>query len=145
LGASAAFIAAGFLWDTDRVICIDTWTNDAMSEGKRDTFVEFLANTAKHQQRIIPIRGWSHDPAVLSQVRANISQINLLFIDGDHSYEGALADWRLYGPLLCKGAIVVMHDIGWAEGVQRVVEEEIRPLVEWERRLSNMWWGRMPS
>src|SRR5690606_40124196 len=60
LGASASFIAAG-LAGSGRVFCIDTWANDSMSEGKRDTFSEFMANTARYRQSISPIRGWSHD------------------------------------------------------------------------------------
>ncbi len=141
LGASASFLAAG-LRDGDRIFCIDTWTNDTMSEGQRDTQAAFLANTARYQQLIVPVRGWSHDAPVLDQVRAQAPRVNLLFIDGDHSYQGALADWQLYAPLLAPGAFIVMHDIGWAEGVQRVVAEEIRPRVSYERRLPNLWWGQ---
>ena len=35
-------------------------------------------------------------------------EIKLLFIDGDHSYEGVKADWENYGPM-CK--VVGFHDI----------------------------------
>ena len=36
--------------------------------------------------------------------------VDVLFIDGDHSYEGVLADWLLYNPLVRKGGIVAFHD-----------------------------------
>lgn len=68
-------------------------------------------------------------------------KIDLLFIDGDHSIEGVLADWKAYSPLLSEHAIVVMHDIGWAEGVQCVLTAEIKPRVIREQSLPNLWWG----
>lgn len=140
LGASATFIAAG-IGTSGNVYCIDTWANDAMSEGQRDTYAEFLGNTACYRERIFPLKGWSHDASVLADVRANIDRIDFLFIDGDHAYEGVLRDWRLYSPFLASGSIVAMHDIGWATGVQQVVAEEIRPRIRNEYRLPNLWWA----
>lgn len=143
LGASTSFLAAGMSHPGDRIYCIDTWGNNAMSEGERDTMADFLGNTAHARERIETVRGWSHDPDVVGRVRERAPRLDLLFIDGDHSYEGALADWRLYSPLLAPGGFVAMHDIGWAEGVQRVVAEEIRPRVGSEHRLPNLWWGQL--
>ena len=37
--------------------------------------------------------------------------LDVLFIDGDHSYEGAMADWLDYGPLVRPGGLVIFHDI----------------------------------
>jgi predicted O-methyltransferase YrrM len=140
LGASASFIAAG-IGAEGSVYCIDTWANDAMSEGQRDTYAEFLDNTAVYRKRIFPLKGWSHDASVLDEVRAKVGHIDILFIDGDHSREGVLRDWQLYSPFLVQGSIVAMHDIGWATGVQQVVAEEIRPRVRNEHRLPNLWWA----
>jgi predicted O-methyltransferase YrrM len=36
--------------------------------------------------------------------------VDVLFIDGDHSYEGVLADWLLYHPLVRRRGIVAFHD-----------------------------------
>jgi predicted O-methyltransferase YrrM len=138
LGASACFIAAG-LNASSKLICIDTWMNDAMTEGKRDTKEEFGRNTEQYKHKIITIRGYSYE--VVCKVRNITSKIDLLFIDGDHSYEGVKTDWDLYSPLLKSGSCVVFHDYGWAEGVIRVVEEDVKPMLESFDSLPNMFWG----
>ena len=35
---------------------------------------------------------------------------DLVFIDGDHSYEGLTADWRAWSPLVRAGGVVALHD-----------------------------------
>jgi predicted O-methyltransferase YrrM len=37
--------------------------------------------------------------------------LDVLFIDGDHSYEGVRADFEQYAPLVRPGGIVALHDI----------------------------------
>jgi predicted O-methyltransferase YrrM len=39
--------------------------------------------------------------------------IDLLFIDGDHSYEGVKADWDAFSPHVSKFGVVVFHDTTW--------------------------------
>jgi hypothetical protein len=51
--------------------------------------------------------GDSHDPETIAAVRKH-APFESGFIDGDHSYEGAKADWENYGPM-CK--TVGFHDI----------------------------------
>ena len=38
-------------------------------------------------------------------------EIDVLFIDGDHSYEGVKKDFELYEPLVAKGGVIIFHDI----------------------------------
>jgi predicted O-methyltransferase YrrM len=38
-------------------------------------------------------------------------KIDLLFIDGDHSYEGVKKDWKMYSTLVKKGGLVAFHDV----------------------------------
>jgi predicted O-methyltransferase YrrM len=119
-----------------RLYCVDSWQNDAMSEGQRDTYEEFLRNTKECSDRIIPLRGES------TAIAASFgSSIALLFLDGDHSYEGVKADVDAWWPKLRPGGIMAMHDIGWAEGVQRVVSEFIMPNSRAHGRLPNLFWA----
>lgn len=142
LGASALCLSSGLLGrDGARLICIDTWNNDAMTEGNRDTWTEFRSNTSRFSDCIIPVRGLSSE--VVGEVRKIASGLDLLFIDGDHSYNGAKTDWESYKDFLKPGSIVVFHDYGWAEGVQRVVYEDVMPLVSGYNQLPNMWWGTL--
>lgn len=137
LGASSCLLAKGL--ESGKLYCIDTWENDAMSEGNRDTYNEFRINTKKYKEKIIEVRGWSYDS--VDVIKAANKPIDLLFIDGDHSYEGVKKDWDLYSPMLSSGSIVIFHDYGWAEGVQKVVHEDVLHLVSKYDKLPNMWWG----
>jgi len=38
-------------------------------------------------------------------------KIDLLLIDGDHSYMGAKRDWELYSPLVKENGLIALHDI----------------------------------
>jgi cephalosporin hydroxylase len=59
------------------------------------------------------IRADSRAPTTLRRVRSRLrhNQLDLLFIDGDHSYEGVKADFENYGPLVRAGGFVAFHDI----------------------------------
>jgi len=145
VGASAYFIAAGLAKHKrgGKLCCIDTWNNDAMTEGQRDTYAEFTRNTAAYADYIIPVRGFSTE--VVEQAASQVTQPHLLFIDGDHGYTGVKADWDAYKAFLKPGSVVVFHDWGWAEGVKQVIEEDVKPLVAHCDSLPNMWWGTIKA
>jgi predicted O-methyltransferase YrrM len=142
-GASACFICAGFRFKNQKLICIDTWQNNSMryddadiDADVRDTYCEFVHNTSQYVSNMIPLRGWSHE--LSTEARKISPVIDFLFIDGDHEYMAVKRDWELYSPFLCIGSYVAFHDIGWAEGVQRVVTEDVIPLSRVIRRLPNL-------
>ena len=67
----------------------------------------------KPGQRIHLIRADSHDPRTLEKVKEVLKgeSLDVLFIDGDHTYEGVKRDFEMYSPLVRKGGIIAFHDI----------------------------------
>jgi predicted O-methyltransferase YrrM len=140
LGASALFLASGIKERLGHLYCVDTWKNDAMSEGPRDTFNEFLSNINEFLDNniITPMRGYSTEVA-----KTFDKEIDLLFIDGDHSYKAVKANIESYLPKLRDKGIVIFHDYSWAEGVRQAVSEYIKPIAIEEHYLDNTYWARI--
>jgi len=67
----------------------------------------------RRQQSITCIEADSHAPETLSHAKRwlNSRQLDFLFIDGDHSYDGVKQDFEMYAPLVRPGGIVAFHDI----------------------------------
>ena len=104
-GASSMCLAAG-MRGNQRLYCVDTFYNDATAEAREDVFPVFEKNTRKYQNRIKVIRGFSGE--VSDRVPASL---DFLFLDGDHSWEGARADLRHYLPKMRAGGVLAMHDV----------------------------------
>jgi len=68
---------------------------------------------AHNRQRIELVRKDSHAPSTLATVRELLGgrKLDLLFIDGDHSYDGAKKDFEMYSPLVALGGTIAFHDI----------------------------------
>jgi predicted O-methyltransferase YrrM len=64
-------------------------------------------------QKLFLLRKDSHSPDTLASVKKILQgrKLDLLFIDGDHSFEGVRADSEMYMPLVRSGGLVVFHDI----------------------------------
>jgi cephalosporin hydroxylase len=67
----------------------------------------------RDKQSVHVIRADSHDVATVEEVRRRLpdGNVDFLFIDGDHSYEGVRRDFELYSPLAAAGGLVAFHDI----------------------------------
>jgi len=81
------------------------------------------------------IEGDSHSEETLKQLEEIIPpEIDFLFIDGDHRYEGVKQDFEMYGSIVKNGGIIAIHDIKhpetgvpefWREIKQKHETEEI--------------------
>jgi predicted O-methyltransferase YrrM len=66
------------------------------------------------RQKLHLLRGDSQSYEMGADVRDIIGRsrkLDLLFIDGDHSYEGVKRDFESYADLVRKGGIIALHDI----------------------------------
>ncbi len=64
--------------------------------------------------------------------------VDLVFVDGDHSYAGCMEDWEVWHPHVRPGGAIAFHDaLGprGSEGPTRVVAELFRLREPWEWRL----------
>ncbi len=79
---------------------------------------------AVHGTGLLTHRGKSSDAASIA-LADSVAPYDLIFIDADHSYDAARADWENYGRMLRAGGMVAFHDILPREnhGVHRLWEE----------------------
>ena len=122
LGASTCCVLAGSYESEAEVVAIDTWQNDAMSEGHRDTYAEFCRNTAPGSNRLRPIR-----KRVAEVDAEEVGPAGLIFIDGDHSYDGTTIDFRFAREVCREGGVIAFHDVNSRKhhGPARVIGEAL--------------------
>lgn len=114
-GKSTFCIAKGL--KKGKVIAIDPFNGDASNdEGSRNEYNEkkggddllriFINNmeAGKLMDKIIIKKGYSQ------QFADEISAIDFLFIDGDHSIEGCKADYEMYASKIKPGGFLAFHD-----------------------------------
>lgn len=84
-------------------------------------------------KRVNCINGSSYDPLIIEKVKKIIRGYNkcLIFIDGDHRYEGVKADYQGYKQLLGDETCFAFHDI--------VPDSFLR-----YGEISNLWVGEVP-
>lgn len=68
---------------------------------------------ARKDQQLHLLRLDSHAQSTfeLTKQLFGCTLVDLLFIDGDHTYEGVKKDWEMYSPLVRPGGMVVFHDV----------------------------------
>jgi predicted O-methyltransferase YrrM len=113
--------------------------SDAIWHHNLDDFCENMRRVGvEHLAR--PIVGLSQDIAPKWN-----KPVNMLFIDGSHTYEGALHDFEAFWPWLTRKGIIAIHDVSpdkhW-EGPRRVWAEHIWPIVGNPGMADTLAWGR---
>lgn len=140
MGASTCFLAAGLKGDAAKVYAVDNfkglstcgedsaWYNRHFRRLGADSTLEiFRANFAALglSARAEPVV--SDSVAAARAMASRHGSVDLIFIDGDHSYEACKADIAAWAPFARRGGVMAFHDFGSrAEGVTRAIFEEIR-------------------
>ena len=76
------------------------------TKGEVPLFDQFITTLKQYglTDKIEPLKGYSHE------FIDRFSQIDFLFIDGDHSIKGCDYDFTHYSPLVKKGGFIAFHD-----------------------------------
>lgn len=137
LGASTVYIAAGLSRRGGQIFCVDTWENETMPDGQRDTFKEFERNTEVVRHMIVPLRKRSTD-VTKSDIPA---RAQLIFIDADHAYDSVRRDFEHYSVFLAEQGVMVFHDCNSHVGVTRVIGEALAS-EQWITlgKVGNLFW-----
>jgi predicted O-methyltransferase YrrM len=128
LGGSALLVA---LHSNATVWAHDMWesqlsgTNTHDSLEVKDYLFEFYRAVKDNelQNRVIPIRGDSKYTVGIHDDKT----IDLAFIDGDHSYDGAFGDLVKVFPKMKKGGTILAHDCIPDSEPRRAIENFTRP------------------
>jgi predicted O-methyltransferase YrrM len=140
MGASTCFLAGGLKGPAAKIFAVDNfqglstcgedaaWYNRHFQAlGAKSTLEIFRANFAAlgFAARSEPVV--SDSLAAARTLLAKRGTIDLIFIDGDHSYEACKADILAWAPYVKRGGVMAFHDFGSrAEGVTRAIFEEIK-------------------
>ena len=140
MGASTCFLAAGLKGPEARVYAVDNFQGMSLCGedvawyqrhfrklGTNSTLDIFNANFAAlgFANRAEPVVSDSIAAAhSLADMRGTI---DLIFVDGDHSYAGCKADIEAWLPFVKKGGVLAFHDFGSrASGVTQAIFETIK-------------------
>ena len=112
MGGGSSFLLASAMADDGLLVCVDFPTGPfkGFLPAARTRFWRAFA---RRGQRVELLEADSHDRATLDRVRTLFAgrPVDVLFIDGDHTYAGVRSDYEMYGPLVRDGGVVAFHDI----------------------------------
>ncbi len=116
LGRSCRVLADNTL---GTVTAVDTWNFEHPAYGDVTTlFAEFKSNmTGCDNLRIVK------KLSVAAAQELADERFDMVFLDGDHTYEGVKADIEAWGPLVTVGGLLCGHDYTDHESVRRAVME----------------------
>lgn len=107
-GRSTCFLASGCRRTEKQVFAVDSFNGNDVDFGYRNFFAEFSQNVRRCglSKYVQPIVG------ITSEVAGTWNKpIHFLFIDGSHTYEDVLADFKGFFPYVVPGATVAFHDV----------------------------------
>jgi len=139
-GRSTCWLATGCRdGKRERVVAVDHFRGSAENQAggsHEDADVVASGSTLGTMRANLEKFGLSEWVDILVGSSAEVSRgweepIRLLFIDGDHSYEGSSADFAAWSPHVAPYGLVVFHDVGVWPGVTKLFEELRSRETEW--------------
>lgn len=119
VGRSTHIMAVAAKEKEGKVITIDPFLKSFNGWHNSDPKTAFKKNVLDVLSNVTLIEGYSED--VFNKIP---DDIDFMFIDGDHSYEGVKRDCDNYLPKLKSGSMVSFHDYHSSfEGVKKAVDE----------------------
>ena len=104
-GVSAAVIASSM--DRGGVLyCVDPWPELAKKANSCLAIFQRHIGRQGLQEKIRILRGFSGD--VSNDVPSNL---DFIFVDGDHSADGIAVDWEIVKQKLRSGGVICLHDV----------------------------------
>jgi predicted O-methyltransferase YrrM len=106
-----------------------------------------LRKFVRNGKSLFLLREDSHQPSTLATIRHILHghELDFLFIDGDHTYEGVREDFNMYSPLVRDGGLIAFHDIAQSGGSREVYRlwEEVKPKYDYEEFIHHTGSGAM--
>ncbi|MHA2232874.1 MAG: class I SAM-dependent methyltransferase [Candidatus Hodarchaeales archaeon] len=108
---------------------VEVWTVD---DGK-EWYRRHVDDVEPYDYRAI-VEDWFEKHDVLGRINFEIAdsvgmpwgkEVNVLFIDGDHSYEGVKADVIKWAPFVPIGGVMIFHDCTTHKSVSKAVNETV--------------------
>lgn len=123
IGSYAGESAKILLGFVDSLICVDTWEDFSSVRSRDDAPAEIEAAFDKRvgsSPRVTKLKMKSEDAAAYVN-----SFVNVVYIDGDHSYESVKRDIELWLPHITRPGFIAGHDYNskWHYGVTEAVHE----------------------
>ncbi len=94
-----------------------------IDDGQHQRFPIWTEHNSQFVPNVNQFIGDSHSPEAALFLKNLGLTFDLVGIDGDHSYEGVLADWNLIQPFISPGSLVWFHDVRCLDEVKRLWQQ----------------------
>ncbi len=121
-GRSAMLLGHLAVRDNRTLYCVDPWDDNFSTDRPGQEILDiFLRNTERYGEHVVPVRtrveDWETRPA------------GFVYLDGDHTYEGTLA--QINKALSCNPQFIAVHDVSNSQGGRLVTDACLKLLGKW--------------
>jgi predicted O-methyltransferase YrrM len=99
-----------------KTLCSKKYREEAASGNfyKNENYEKIIREHFHHHKLNFEIvrvyQGYSNDSKILKQIKEK--KFEIIYVDGDHTFEGAMHDFKSFGPLVISGGWLVADDAG---------------------------------